>query len=197
MRSFNNYVYQIRSSLYLNITNRCPNHCEFCVRNFTNGLAGVNLFLQKEPDFEELKQAIFPFLSVVKEIVFCGYGEPTIRWDVVKTVAKYIKENGGRTRLNTNGHGNVINKIDITPELSGLIDEVSISLNTFNPKQYGKLMGLNVSYFNEMINFAKSAKQYVEKVIMSIVYVDEVDIERSRKIAEEKIGAEFRVREYF
>ena len=132
-----------------------------------------------------------------KEIVFCGYGEPTIRWDVVKAVAKYIKENGGKTRLNTNGHGNAINKRDITPELSGLIDVVSISLNTFNPKQYSELMGLKVSYFNEMINFAKGAKLFVEKVVMSIVSVDEVDIERSRKIAEENIGAEFRVREYF
>jgi TatD DNase family protein len=99
--------------------------------------------------------------------------------------------------LNTNGHGNAINKRDITPELSGLIDVVSISLNTFNPKQYSELMGLKVSYFNEMINFAKGAKQYVKKVVMSIVSVDEVDIERSRKIAEENIGAEFRVREYF
>jgi TatD DNase family protein len=132
-----------------------------------------------------------------KEIVFCGYGEPTIRWDVVKAVAQYVKDNGGRTRLNTNGHGNVINKKDITPELNGLIDVVSISLNTFNPKQYSKLMGLNVSYFNEMIKFAKNARQYAEKVVMSIVSVDEVDIERSRKIAEEKIGAEFRIREYF
>ena len=132
-----------------------------------------------------------------KEIVFCGYGEPTIRWDVVKDVAKYVKAKGGRTRLNTNGHGNIINKKNITPELNGLIDVVSISFNTFDPKQYSVLVGLERSYFNEMVNFAKDSKPFVEKVVMTIVSINEVDIERARKIVEEKIGAEFRVREFF
>jgi TatD DNase family protein len=192
------FTYKLGEALYLNVTNRCNAHCVFCKRKDDPTLRGYNLGMGKndEPDAEVyIKEIGDP--KNYKEIVFCGYGEPTIRWEVIKDVAKYIKANGGKTRLNTNGHGNAINKRDITPELNGLIDEVSISLNTFNPKQYGKLMGLNVSYFNEMINFAKGAKQYVKKIIMSIVSVDEVDIERSRKIAEEKIGAEFRVREYF
>jgi TatD DNase family protein len=132
-----------------------------------------------------------------KEIVFCGYGEPVIRWDVVKEISKYVKANGGRTRLNTNGHGNIINKRDITPEMKGLIDVVSISLNTFDPNQYSELVGLETSYFDEMIDFAKKSKQFVEKVVMSIVSIDEVDIEHARKITEEEIGAEFRVREFF
>jgi TatD DNase family protein len=135
--------------------------------------------------------------SNYKEIVFCGYGEPTIRWDIVKVIAKFVKTNGGKTRLDTNGHGNVINRRDITPELSGLIDVVSISLNSFDPKQYSELVGLDKSYFNEMEKFAKSAKPFVEKVILTVVSIPEVDIERSRKIVEEKIGAEFRVREFF
>ena len=132
-----------------------------------------------------------------KEIVFCGYGEPTIRWDVVKNIAKYVKANGGRTRLNTNGHGNIINKKNITPELNGLIDILSISLNSFDPKQYSTLVGLDRSYFNEMVNFAKSSKPFVQKVVMTIVSINDVDIERARKIVEEKIGAEFRVRQFF
>jgi TatD DNase family protein len=131
------------------------------------------------------------------EIVFCGYGEPTIRWDVVKDIAKYVKANGGKTRLNTNGHGNVINKKDITPEMKGLIDIVSISLNTFDPKQYSELVGLETSYFDEMIDYAKKSKPFVDKVVMTIVSIDEIDIERARKITEEEIGAEFRVREFF
>jgi TatD DNase family protein len=131
------------------------------------------------------------------EIVFCGYGEPTIRWAVVKEIAKSVKEKGGRTRLNTNGHGSHINKRNIAPECSGLIDEVSISLNTFNPKQYAELMGIESRMFNEMINFAKQVKDYVEKVTMTIVSIDNLDIERARKIVEEKIGAEFRIRRYF
>jgi TatD DNase family protein len=192
------FTYKLGEALYINVTNRCNANCVFCKRKDDPTLRGYNLGMERtdEPDAEVyIKEIGDP--KNYKEIVFCGYGEPTIRWDVVKAVAKYIKENGGKTRLNTNGHGNAINKRDITPELSGLIDVVSISLNTFNPKQYSELMGLKVSYFNEMINFAKGAKQYVKKVVMSIVSVDEVDIERSRKIAEENIGAEFRVREYF
>jgi TatD DNase family protein len=192
------FTYKLGDALYINVTNRCNAHCVFCKRKDDPILRGYNLEMERtdEPDAEVyIKEIADP--KNYKEIVFCGYGEPTIRWDVVKTVAKYIKENGGKTRLNTNGHGSAINKRDITPELHGLIDVVSISFNTFNPKQYSKLMGLNVSFFNDMINFAKSAKHFVEKVVMSIVSVNEVDIERSRKIAEENIGAEFRVREYF
>jgi len=192
------FTYKLGEALYINVTNRCNAHCVFCKRKDDPTLRGYNLRMERtdEPDADiYIKEIGDP--KNYKEIVFCGYGEPTIRWDVVKVVARYIKDNGGKTRLNTNGHGNAINKRDITPELNGLIDVVSISLNTFNPKQYSELMGLKVSYFNEMINFAKGAKQFVEKVVMSIVSVDEVDIERSRKIAEENIGAEFRVREYF
>jgi TatD DNase family protein len=135
--------------------------------------------------------------TAYKEIVYCGYGEPTIRWDVVKQISKYVKDKGGITRLNTNGHGSFINKRNIAPECSGLIDEVSISLNSFNPKQYAELMGLERRMFNEMIDFAKKAKDYVNKVVMTILSMDEVDVEKARKTVEEKIGAEFRIRPYF
>ena len=131
------------------------------------------------------------------EIVFCGFGEPTIRWDVVKKVAKYVKDNGGRTRLNTNGHGNYINKKDITPELSHLIDIVSISLNAVDPRQYSEMMHLDSNFFNEMINFAKSSKPFVEKVVMTVVSVNNINLERARIIVEQKVGAEFRIRPYF
>ncbi len=192
------FTYKLGDSLYINITNRCNAHCVFCKRKENPTLRGYNLAMERndEPSAEVyIRETGDP--KNYKEIVFCGYGEPTIRWEVVKSVAKYVKEQGGRTRLNTNGHGSYINKRDITPELKGLIDVVSISLNSFNREQYSKLVGLNASYFDEMINFAKSSKQYVEKVVMSIVSVDEVDIENSRKIAEENIDAEFRVRDYF
>jgi TatD DNase family protein len=192
------FTYQIGDSLYVNVTNRCNAHCVFCKRKENPVLRGYNLGMERtdEPESDVyIKEIGDP--KKFKEIVFCGYGEPTIRWDVVKEIAKFVKANGGKTRLNTNGHGNIINKKNITPELRGLIDVVSISLNTFKPKQYSELMGLETSYFNEMINYAKGAKQFVEKVVMTIVSVDEVDIENSRKIAEEKIGAEFRVRDFF
>jgi TatD DNase family protein len=131
------------------------------------------------------------------EIVFCGYGEPTIRWDVVKKVAAYVKQNGGKTRINTDGHGNIINKKDITPEMKDLIDVVSISFNSADPKQYAELMRVSEDHFEEMKKFALKSKQFVKKVVMTVVSLDDVEIEKSRKVVEDEIGAEFRVRKYF
>ena len=192
------FTYKISNSLYINVTNRCNAHCVFCRRKDSPYLRGYNLGMERtdEPPAEVyIKEIGDP--KNYKEIVFCGYGEPTIRWDVVKDIAKFVKTNGGKTRLDTNGHGNVINKKNITPELSGLIDVVSISLNSYDPKQYSELVGLEKSYFNEMVNFAKSAKPFVEKVVLTIVSIPEIDTERARKVVEEKIGVEFRVREFF
>ena len=104
---------------------------------------------------------------------------------------------GGKTRINTNGHGNLINKKNILPEFKGIIDTVSISFNSADANQYSELMGLDVCYYNEMISFAKEAKTYVERVVMTVLAMDEINIEMARKIVEEKIGAEFRVRQYF
>ena len=192
------FTYKLGDALYINITNRCNAKCVFCKRKENPVLRGFNLGMERseEPSADVYIQEIGNPKNY-SEIVFCGYGEPTIRWNVVKDIARYVKANGGMTRINTNGHGNVINKKDITPEMKGLIDVVSISLNTFDPKQYSELVGLESSYFDEMIDFAKKSKQYVQKVVMTIVSIDEVDIERARKITEEEIGAEFRVREFF
>jgi len=192
------FTYTLGNSLYINVTNRCNANCVFCKRKENPVLRGYNLGMERndEPSADVyIKEIGDP--KNYSEIVFCGYGEPTIRWEIVKQVSKFVKDNGGKTRLNTNGHGNVINKKDITPEMKGLIDEVSISLNTFDPKQYEELVGLETSYFDEMIDFAKKSKSFVEKVVMTIVSIDEIDIERARKITEEEIGAEFRIREFF
>jgi TatD DNase family protein len=192
------FTYKIGNSLYINVTNRCNAKCEFCDREGEAVVNGYKLRMLKseEPDaLVYINEIGDP--KQYNEIVFCGYGEPTIRWDVVKKVAKYVKDMGGRTRINTNGHGNLINKRNILPEFKGTIDSVSISFNSPDARQYSKLMGLDPAYYNEMISFAKEAKNYVEKVVMTAVSMKEVDIERSRKIVEEKIGVEFRVRQYF
>lgn len=131
-----------------------------------------------------------------REIVFCGFGEPTIRWAVVKEVAQYVKSSGGSTRLNTNGHGNFINGKDITSELKNLIDTVSISLNSADSNQYSKLMRVDAKLHEEMMNFAKSANAY-SHVVMSIVGIDDVDKKAAEKLVVEKIGVDFREREYF
>ena len=190
-------TYKIGNSLYINVTNRCNADCVFCDRKGDAVIKGYSLKMSKseEPSTEEyIKEISDP--KKYDEIVFCGYGEPTIRWDVVKQIAKWIKDNGGKTRINSDGHGNVINKRDITPELSGLIDVVSISLNSTDPEQYSQLMRIDRSMFDEMIDFAKKAKNYTS-VVMSAVTIPEVDIDKARKFVEEEIGAQFREREYF
>jgi|SRR5690554_9458 len=192
------FTYKLGKSLYVNVTNRCDADCVFCRRKEEPIIEGYNLGMKKseEPPAEKYIEEIGD-PKAYKEIVFCGYGEPTIRWDVVKTIAKYVKENGGKTRLDTNGHGNHINKRDITPEMKGVIDTISISLNAADAATYSEIMRVEKNMFNEMIMFAKSAKQYVDKVVMSVVSIDEVEIEKARDVVENKIGAEFRVREYF
>lgn len=192
------FTYLIGNSLYINVTNRCNADCTFCRRKDDPFLRGYNLGMKKsdEPTAEVyIKEIGDP--KKFDEIVFCGYGEPTIRWDVVKEVAKYVKANGGKTRINTNGHGNIINKKDITPEFKDVIDVISISFNSYDPKQYAELMRVSEEHFEQMKNFARLAKPFVKKVVMSVVSLDEVEIEKSRKVVEEEIGVEFRVREYF
>lgn len=192
------FTYKLGNSLYINVTNRCNADCIFCDHNEEAVISGYNLKMSRseEPPADVYKNEIGN-PKKYKEIVFCGYGEPTIRWDIVKEIAVYVKENGGKTRLITNGHGNVINKRNIVPEFKDLIDSVSISFNSPYPEQYGELMGLSPEYFNEMIKFAGEARKYIGKVVMSVISMNEIDIEESRHIVEDKIGAEFRVRQYF
>ncbi len=191
------FVYKIGESLYVNVTNRCNADCVFCDRKGEAVLHGYNLKMKKseEPEAQEyISQIGDP--TKYKEVVFCGYGEPTIRWDVVKEISKYIKDNGGRTRINTDGHGNYINKRNITPELEGLIDVVSISLNSTDPDQYAELMRVSPEMHSEMLDFAKKANNY-SKVVMSIVGLDEVDTQKAKDLVVNQLGVEFRKREYF
>lgn len=192
------FTYQLDGNLYINITNRCNASCYFCEREGEAVLKGYNLSMKKseEPEAEiYIKEISDP--KKYKEIIFCGYGEPTIRWEVVKKISKYVKDNGGSTRLNTDGHGNFINKRDITPEMKGLIDEVSISLNSAEPEQYTKIMGIDVKMFDEMKNFVLKSKQNVKEVVLTIVNVPEVDIEKARRFTEDELGVTFRERPYF
>ena len=192
------HVYPIGTALYVNVTNRCNADCVFCGRIDFPFIAGYNLGMDKndEPDVQQYINAIGVPVKY-SEIVFCGYGEPTIRWDVIKTVAGFVKENGGKTRINTNGHGNVINHRDITPEMKGLIDTVSISLNSTDAKSYAELMRVDEKMYYEMLEFARKAKEFVPNVVMSVVGIPEVDIEKARTIAEDQVGVSFRVRTYF
>ena len=175
------YTYKIGESLYINVTNRCNADCVFCDRKGEAVIKGYNLKMSKneEPEPEVYINEIGDPANY-KEIVFCGYGEPTIRWNVVKEVAEYVKSKGGKTRMNTDGHGNFINKRDITPELKDVIDTVSISLNSVNPEQYSNLMRVDKELHAEMLDFAKKAKNF-SHVVMSIVGLSSVDTEEAKE----------------
>ncbi|MCE1189367.1 MAG: YchF/TatD family DNA exonuclease [Ignavibacteria bacterium] len=191
------FTYKLGDALYINVTNRCNADCVFCARKDQPVLHGYSLGMEKsaEPDAGVYINEIGD-PTRYSEIVFCGYGEPTIRLDIIKEVGKYVKQNGGNTRLNTNGHGNIINKRDITPELQGVLDCVSISLNSHDRKQYAELMRLPESYYDAMLEFAGKAMAYIPEVVLSVVNYPGVDLEASEKVAHET-GVQFRVRAYF
>lgn len=191
------YTYQIGNSLYINVTNRCNADCVFCDRKGEAVIKGYNLKMSKaeEPDPEVYISEIGD-PTKYEEIVFCGYGEPTIRWNVVKKIAEYVKFKNGKTRMNTDGHGNFINKRDITPELDGLIDTISISLNSTDPDQYAKLMRVDRSMHAEMLSFAKKAKEH-SHVVLTIVGLSSVDTKKAKQFVTEEVGVDFREREYF
>ncbi|MEK7249807.1 MAG: TatD family hydrolase [Bacteroidota bacterium] len=191
------FTYKLRNSFYINLTIRCNADCVFCDRKGEAVIKGHNLRIEREPSVQEVIAEIGD-PTKYDDIVFCGYGEPTIRLDAIKEISKWVKEHGGKTRINTDGHGNIINKRNIVPELVGLIDAVSISLNSTDPQQYGKLMQIDgAKFFPAMIEFAKESVRLLPKVVMTIVDIDEVDKEKARRLVEDEIGATFQKRPYF
>jgi TatD DNase family protein len=185
--------YRIRDSLYLNVTNRCTNRCSFCVRFRSDFVKGHNLRLKEEPTIDELKAEIKD-PSAYKEIVFCGYGEPFIRLDLIKDLSAWIKQKGGRVRVNTNGHGNLINKRSILPELSGIVDELSVSLDAQDAETYDKLcLPSFEGAFDEVIRFIREANKFIPDVQATVVEMEGVDLNKCRELASE-LGVPLRVR---
>jgi TatD DNase family protein len=189
-------AYMIRNSLYLNITNRCSNRCSFCAKfdNFT--VKGHNLLLDGEPSFEEVMAAIGQ-PEGIDEVVFCGYGEPLIRLDLVKQVSTELKRRGYTIRINTDGQANLVNGRNILPELAGLVDSVSVSLNAPDAAAYGQICNtpFGKAGFEAVCSFIREAQQHIPQVVASVVTVPGIDIGACRRLAE-SLGAEFRVREY-
>lgn len=190
-------VYNIRNSLYVNVTKNCTNECFFCPRFFSDTLQGHNLRLARDPSAEEMIQAIGD-PARYDEIVFCGYGEPTLRLEEVKAVARAVKAKGGKTRLNTNGHGSRIAGRDITPELAGLIDHVCVSLNAADKETYDAIC--NPSFpdaWESAVDFIRKVKLHTPVVTATVVAIPgKVDVEAARRFAQDDLGALFRVREY-
>ena len=196
-------TYEFEGSLYINVTNRCSNDCSFCVRNNHETVNGTdNLWLDREPTTEEIKNDFKKRdMSKYDSIVFCGYGEPLMRFDDCMEVAKWLKKTYPEIpiRINTNGQANLIEKRDVTPEFEGIIDSISISLNAANSKRYHEICqsAFGEAAFDGLQEFAQLSKRFVPKVTLSIVdhNISKEEIETCRKIAA-KCGVDFRVRAY-
>ncbi len=188
-------AYPLQDALYLNITNRCSNRCRFCIRE-TSGV-GYNLWLEREPEVAEILAAIDEPRQY-REIVFCGYGEPLSRPEVVVAVAKYLKEQTTiPIRLNTNGLADLFLSNDILPQLQGLIDVISISLNAHSSSSYQEITQTPYGdqAFPAVLDFIKRSKVYIPHVVVSVVRYPGVELEQAQLLAEQ-LGVEFRIREY-
>lgn len=199
----NNIVYFLEGKTYINLTNACTNRCLFCIRDIKKDVKGANLWLDTDNiKYEDVVKQLEENRDKIKgEITFCGYGEPTLRFDVLIKSAKYIKENfkSSKIRLNTNGHGSFSNKRNIVSEMVGLIDEVSISLNAENEDLYKEISKPQIeNAYNHMLDFARECVKEGIKTTMSIVvgYKNfEIDADKCEKIAHD-IGANFKIRKW-
>jgi len=195
-------VYKYKDNLYLNITNRCPVVCSYCIKYKWNMLfRGYNLDLKKEPSVRDIIRDLDKRLKEeksIKEIVFCGYGEPLMRLNVVKKVSMWIKKNypNVKVRVNTNGLAERYNKINVCKELTGLVDKISVSLNAHNEKVYNSLHKTKIkSPFKKIIEFVKQAKKYIPEVVVTTIKHPKIDVEKVRQIVK-KLGVKFKKRKY-
>ena len=195
-------TYPVNKGLYINMTNRCPCNCTFCLRHNAEGVYGSDsLWLDREPTVQEVCDSVDTWdLTQFDEVVFCGYGEPAERLEDLLLVAKYIKAKGDiKIRINTNGLADLIWQKQTAPSLKGLIDTVSISLNTPNQEDYLKVVRpkFGAGSYDAMLRFAKDCTDYVPNVVMTVVDVvtSKEEQEQCRKICE-NIGARLRVRPF-
>ncbi|WP_367343779.1 TatD family nuclease-associated radical SAM protein [Methanomethylovorans sp.] len=187
-------AYEVHNNLYLNITNRCSARCTFCIRDKADGVYGYDLWLSREPTLEDMITHLFTLdLKKYKEIVFTGFGEPTTRLSMVLSITSWLHEQGVKVRLDTNGHAALINPgTDVVQELRNAgLNAVSISLNAHNEEIYDRLCRpMFAGSYQAMLSFARQCIAAGISTRLTVVKVPEVDIEASKKIAQE-MGASF------
>jgi len=198
----NDILYEVHNGIYVNLTNRCPCACVFCLRNTTDKVGRSDrLWLDKEPTVEEVKDEFaLRDMEKYEEVVFCGFGEPTERLDALKEIAAFVKERYHKPiRINTNGLGDLVNGRRIAPELAGLIDVVSISLNTPSEERYMQEVRpkFGAGSYAALLSFAKDCTKYVPKVVLSTVATTlTADEEASCAEIARSIGAVYRIRPF-
>lgn len=201
-------LYRYKAGLYANLTNRCPTACVFCIKHkWKMDYRGHSLDLGgTEPDTKTILELIKKewALAPFEEIVFCGYGEPTMRLDALLAIAEAVKSGALapvpaslRVRLNTNGLGGLVNGADIVPRLKGLVDAVHVSLNTPEPAQWLAMMRPRPEYaqkaFNSVLDFVRAAARVIPETVVTAVKDDTVDLKKFEALAKE-LGAKPRIR---
>ena len=190
-------TYRIRDSLYLNITNRCTNACTFCPKRHDYHVKGHLLKLPDEPTAAAaLAEVGDP--TRFDEVVFCGFGEPLLRLDVVKEIAAELKRRGARVRVNTDGLGNLVHGRNILPELAGRVDALSVSLNAPDAGTYARICPnrYGAASFAALLDFLREAPRHVPTVSATAVSLPGIDLEAVRRLAESIPGVSFRLRPY-
>ena len=195
-------LYKVHNNLYVNLTNKCPCACTFCLRQNMDTVSAIDdrsLWLEHDPSYEEVVADFANYnMDDFNEVVFCGYGEPTERLDVLLQVAKYVKDTfGKKTRVNTNGMADLIWDRDTSKDFEGLIDTVSVSLNTPDPVKYQELVRCKFGdkSFDAMLTFARNVQKYVPNVTLTTVATTLTSEEEAKcaKICED-LGVTYRIR---
>ena len=193
-------LYRVHKGVYVNLTNRCSSACTFCLRQTMDHVGeSHSLWLEREPTAQEVEDEFRKWdMSQFEEIVFCGFGEPTCALPVLLEVARWLKTWCSLPiRINTNGQGSLINRRDIAPEFEGIVDTVSISLNTPNADEYHELVRSKFgdAAFQGMLDFAREVRKYVPSVIMTTVdtTISHEDEAKCQTICDE-LGVRYRIR---
>ncbi|MDD3590315.1 MAG: TIGR04100 family radical SAM protein [Thermoguttaceae bacterium] len=197
-----NFTYLVNKNIYVNLTNRCPCACLFCLRQKGVGVFGSgSLWLEHEPTVEEACRSLDKWnFEEFNEIVFCGYGEPTVRLDALLKIAVYIRSKSSiKIRINTNGLADLIWNEKTANKLAGLVDVVSISMNASNKEEYLRLTRskFGIDSFEAVLQYAQDCTRYVSQVVMTIIegVTSQQDQELCRKICEER-GVQLKIRAY-
>jgi TatD DNase family protein len=191
-------VYRYRGELYLNLTNKCSNRCEFCFSHHSDYFAGYSLRLRKEPSVKEIIKAVEKEKLDRKEVTFCGYGEPFMRLQELKEIAKALKKKGYSIRVVTNGQGNLIAGRNVLPELEGLVDKISISLDFPDEDKYNQICKpeFGKGTYRKIMEFIQEAKKHIPWVEITFLDAPGIELARCKEIAR-SLGVSFRIREFY
>ena len=177
-------------TVYVNLTNSCTNSCIFCLRNQKDDVCGAEMWHDDNYTLEDIIEQFNKFLPYVKTTVFCGYGEPFLRREMMKEFCKYLRKNYPKIkiRVNTNGHANAIYKTNVAEEFKGLIDAVSVSLNASCEKDYDEICKPKIkNAYEEVKKFIKACSDAGIEVTASVVTgfdkIHYVNVEECEKIA--------------